>query len=136
MSGAQPDWRSSTLLHVAIAAVAMGGWAAACDVALGPGPLLRAGLTQAALSGAITLGLKRTLEALGEVLPPAIAAAGPPLLTCLAVLALLVGAHTLARTPHLWRVIALPYAVSSTYAWVYSFALARRRSSVAEETFA
>lgn len=129
MTRAAAGWASSTPVHVAVAAVAMGAWAAVANAALGPGVMVRAALVQAMLSGAITLGLKRTLETLGAALPGTIAVAAPPLVTCTATLALLVGAHTLARTPHLWRTIALPYAVSSTYAWTYSLALARRRAA-------
>jgi hypothetical protein len=46
------------------------------------------------------------------------------------VLAVLLGAHRLAGTPEVWRTIALPYAVSSIYAWIYCFSLqaGRRRT--------
>ena len=122
-----PSLLRSTAAHVAVAALAMGAWAAFANRSAGPAHQATAGLVQAVLSGAITFGLKRTLERLGARLPSVSAAILPPILTCAAVLLALVAAHTLARTPDLWRTIVLPYAVSSTYAWLYSFALYRRR---------
>jgi hypothetical protein len=47
------------------------------------------------------------------------------------VLALLVAAHRLAGTRELWSTIALPYAASSAYAWIYVVLVVRRRSAPA-----
>lgn len=121
----------STAAHVAFAFIAMGGWAAFANRAHGPGHVLLAGAVQGALSGTITFFLKRSLEAMAAGLPLALAWLVPPLVTCAVVLAILVGAHALAGTPEVWKTIAVPYAVSSAYAWVYAAGLvaARRRAA-------
>ena len=91
---------------------------------------LLAGLVQGMLSGLLTLGLKRFLEAGVSRLPDLWAAILPPVLTCAGVLAILLTAHRLAGTPNVWATISVPYAVSSSYAWIYSLmlVLARRRA--------
>ena len=121
----------STAAHVIVAALAMGAWAAFANRQAGAPHLLAAAGVQAVLSGTLTAGLKRTLERLGAALPGLAAALLPPALTCAGVLVVLVTAHTLARTPDLWGTISVPYAVSSGYAWVYSFSLFRRRGRTA-----
>ena len=122
----------STFTHVGFAALAMGGWAAFANQAHGPVRALIAGGVQGLLSGAITFFLKRSLEAMAARLPLGLAWLVPPLVTCAVVLAVLVTAHTLAHTPEVWRTIAVPYAVSSAYAWIYAASLvAGRRRSVA-----
>jgi 1-acyl-sn-glycerol-3-phosphate acyltransferase len=105
----------------------LGGWAAFVNRHAPFAGAAAATLTQAALSGAITTGLKQSLERLSARLTGRSAFVVPPSLTCVATLALLIGAHTLAGTPDLWRTIALPWVVSSTYAWLYSLDLRRRR---------
>lgn len=89
--------------------------------------MLSAGLVQGTLSGVLTLGLKRFLEAAGRRLAGAWAAILPPALTCASVLAILLAVHRLAGTPNVWATISAPYAVSSSYAWIYSLSLARSR---------
>lgn len=118
------------MVHVAIAALAMGGWAAFANQAHGAVRLMLAGAIQGLLSGAITFFLKRALEAMAVRLPLAVAWLVPPLITCVVVLAVLVAAHTFAGTPEIVRTIAVPYAVSSAYAWIYAFGLftSRRRA--------
>ena len=130
MSGA--PMLKATALHVAVAAVAMGSWAAFANAGAGAAAMTRAALAQAAISGGITLGLKRALEAMGAAWRDPLALVLPPLVTCAVTLAVLVGVHTAAGTANLWRTIALPYAVSSTYAWGYSLALFRARAASRE----
>lgn len=122
---------SSSALHVGFAFAGMGAWAAFANRAHALGPMLLAGLVQGLLSGAITLVLKRSLEAMAARLGGPVAFILPPVITCAVVLAVLLAAHRLAGTPEIWATIALPYAVSSTYAWVYnaSLALSRRGSA-------
>jgi hypothetical protein len=55
----------------------------------------------------------------------------PPTVSCALVLLVLVTAHRLAGTRALWSTIAIPYAASSTYAWVYAALLASRRRATA-----
>jgi hypothetical protein len=54
-----------------------------------------------------------------------VAIAAPPLATMVVVLAVLFTIHRLAGTPEVWATIAVPYTVSSTYAWIYILALRR-----------
>ena len=116
---------------MAFAFLAMGGWAVFANRLHGAERALLAGLVQGTLSGLLTLGLKRFLEAAIVRLPDLWAAILTPSLTCAAVLAILLGAHTLAGTPNVWATISVPYAVSSSYAWIYSLTLvlARRRTA-------
>jgi hypothetical protein len=121
----------STLVHVAFAFVAMGAWAVFANRSAGASHALTAGLVQGAASGSITLGLKRFLEAASARLSGAWALIAPPSISCTAILILLVSAHTLAGTAHVWTTISLPWAVSSSYAWVYVWAITRGRAPAA-----
>jgi hypothetical protein len=109
---------------VAFAFLAMGGWALFANRAHGAGAVLPA-LAQGVLSGAITLGLKRTLEALSPRLPGALAYVAPPLVTASVILAGLWGVHRLIGTPEVLATIAVPWSVSTLYAIVWSALLAR-----------
>jgi len=111
---------------VGFAFVAMGGWALFANRAHGSGAILPA-LAQGTLSGAITFGLKRVLEALAARLTGAAAYVVPPLATASAILALLVTVHTLIRTPEIAATIAVPWSVSSLYAIIYTAVLVRER---------
>jgi fructose-specific phosphotransferase system IIC component len=130
-SSAPADLARSSALHVGFACVAMGGWAAFANRTHPLTPMLLAGLIQGLLSGAITLVLKRSLEAMAARLSGPAAFVLPPLATCAAVLAVLLSVHHLAGTPEVWATIAVPYAVSSIYAWIYtaSLVLAGRRAA-------
>ena len=121
----------SSVTHVAFAFLAMGGWAVFANWPHGAERALLAGLVQGTLSGLLTLGLKRFLEAAVGRLSDLWAAILPPALTCAGVLAILLTAHRLAGTPNVWATISVPYAVSSSYAWIYSLmlVLARRRAT-------
>ena len=118
---------------MAFAFLAMGGWAVFANWPHGVQRALLAGLVQGTLSGLLTLGLKRFLEAAVGRLSDLWAAVLPPVLTCAGVLAILLTAHQLAGTPNVWATISVPYAVSSSYAWIYSLmlVLARRRAAQA-----
>ena len=118
----------STAVHVAFAFLAMGGWALIANLNKGLSHAGLAGLIQGTLSGLITLGLKRFLEAFSIRLPGVWAIIVPPMVSCAVILAVLVTAHLLAGTPNVWATISLPYAVSSTYAWVYVFVVVRGRT--------
>jgi hypothetical protein len=103
----------------------MGAWAAFANRGHGPGAMALAGAVQGAISCGITLILKRSLEAMFARLSGPAAMIAPPLVTMAVVLAALVTIHRLAGTPEVWATIAVPYAVSSAYAWIYTFTLAR-----------
>ena len=119
--------------HVAFAFLAMAGWAFWINRGHGPNHALTAALVQGTLSAGLTFGIKRGLEALFRRLSGPVALLLPPMLSCVCVLALLVTAHTLAGTPEIWATIAVPFTVSSTYAFVYTagLAAARRKAEAA-----
>lgn len=108
--------------------LAMGGWAVFANRGSGPGHALKAGLVQGLLSAGLTFLIKRGLEAPFRRLTGPLALILPPALSCALVLCLLVSAHTLAGTPEIWVTIAAPFAVSSTYAFVYTASLSRLRA--------
>lgn len=118
----------SSVVHVAFAFLAMGAWAVFANRVVGPGHALLAGLVQGTLSGAITIVLKRFLEIASGRLPGVWAVVVPPAISCAVILVLLVTAHLLAGTRNILATISLPYAVSSTYAWVYTWMVARGRT--------
>ena len=119
----------SSAVHVAFAFLAMGAWATFANRSVGLSHALTAGLVQGALSGGITLVLKRFLEAASARLPGVWAVVAPPMISCAVILAVLVSAHLIAGTRNILATISLPYAVSSTYAWVYSWAMVRSRTA-------
>lgn len=121
----------SSAAHVAFAFLAMGGWAIFANAAAGPLHAVTAGVVQGALSGAITLGLKRFLEVGSARFDGVWAVVVAPTTSCAVILVLLVGAHTLAGTRHIWATISVPYAVSSTYAWIYTWTITRNRAPAA-----
>lgn len=106
-------------VHMLFAFLAMGGWAMFANPGHPPPEALRAGLVQGLLSAGLTFGIKRGLEAMHRRMRGAAAMFAPPSISCITVLVLLLGAHTLAGTPEIWATIAVPFAVSSTYAFVY-----------------
>jgi hypothetical protein len=119
----------SSVVHVAFAFLAMGAWAVFANRSAGLSHALVAGLVQGALSGGITLVLKRFLETASARFPGVWAVVAPPTISCAVILAVLVGAHLIAGTRNVLATISLPYAVSSTYAWIYSWAMARGRTA-------
>lgn len=121
----------ATWVHALVAFLGMGAWALFANRAHGLGPALAAALVQGALSATITVFLKRGLEAMHARLAGLAAVVVPPLVACAVVLAVLLMAHRLAGTPEVWATIAVPYAVSTTYGWIYTLSLAvaaRRRA--------
>jgi hypothetical protein len=119
-------------VHVGSAIIVMGSWAAFANRSHGAAPAIRAMLTQAAASGLVTFSLKTFLEAISRRLRGTLAFIVPPTLSCLVVLAFLIAAHRLSGTRELVATIAVPYAASSTYAWIYSALLVWRRSQAAD----
>jgi fructose-specific phosphotransferase system IIC component len=112
--------------HVAFAFLAMGGWALFANRAHGGAAILPA-LAQGLLSGVITFVLKRALEWLAARLAGWRAIALPPLITASAILATLVAVHLAIGTPEIAATIAVPWSVSTLYAFVYSALLGRGR---------
>lgn len=120
---------SSSAVHMAVAFVAMGGWAAFANSGHPmPRPLL-AGLVQGTLSALITLFLKRMIEALSARLPGRIGWWLPPLVAMTVSLLLLTSIHWLAGTPEIARTIAVPLSVTTVYSTFYTIALRRGAAS-------
>ncbi|MDO5604371.1 MAG: hypothetical protein Q4G25_04320 [Paracoccus sp. (in: a-proteobacteria)] len=117
----------SPLLHMAVAFVAMGGWAVLANWSHPmPRPLI-AGVMQGSISALITLGLKRMIEWVAARLPGAAAVIGPPVAAVAISAALLTVLHRLAGTPEIARTIAVPLSVTAIYATGYALALRRSR---------
>jgi hypothetical protein len=125
MSSAVAGLARSGAVHGTIAFLAMGAWAAFANRDHGAGAMALAGVVQGAISCVITLILKRSLEAMFARMAGPAAVIVPPLVTMAVVLAVLVAIHKLAGTPEVWTTIAVPYTVSSSYAWIYTFTLRR-----------
>jgi hypothetical protein len=131
MAGLPTTLARSSVVHVGFAFLAMGAWAVFANRSAGPGHALLAGLVQGTLSGAITLGLKRFLETASARLAGVLAVIVPPATSCTVILVVLVTAHLLAGTRNILATISLPYAVSSTYAFVYTWMVTRGRGKAA-----
>jgi len=124
MSSAVAGLARSGAVHGAVAFLAMGAWAAFANRGYGPAAMALAGVVQGTISCIITLILKRSLEAMFARLGGVTAVLLPPVVTMAVVLAVLLAIHRLAGTPEIWTTIAVPYTVSSSYAWIYILALA------------
>jgi uncharacterized protein GlcG (DUF336 family) len=116
----------ASAVHVGFAFVAMGGWALFANRTHGAAAIAPA-LAQGTLSGAITFGLKRVLEALAARLGGPAAYVAPPLITATVILAVLVGVHLAIHTPEIAATIAVPWSVSTLYAFIYTAVLVRER---------
>lgn len=132
MIGWVQRWTHSSAAHAGFAFFAMGGWAVFANRGGGPSHAALAGTVQGSISGAITLGLKRFLEMASQRLAGGWAAIVPPVISCAAILAMLVTVHRLAGTRRLWTTISIPYAVSSSYAFIYTAMILRLRRRQAE----
>ncbi len=115
----------STAVHVAFAFLGMGSWALFVNWGQGAATWT-AGIGQGVLSGLITLVLKRALEAMSPRFPGVLAHLVPPAVTAAVILAVLTAVHLLIGTPQVARTVAVPWGVSTLYAFVYAAGLARR----------
>ncbi|MFD0859404.1 hypothetical protein [Roseovarius aquimarinus] len=115
-----------TPVHVAIGFLAMGGWAVWANAVHGTGAALLAGLVQGSLSGALTLGLKRSVDWLRPRMRGPLAYLAPPLIAGGCSALLLITAHGIAGTPELWATVAVPLAVSFSYIFAYNILRQRR----------
>lgn len=116
---------SHAAVHMAVAFVLMGSWAAFAnnDYPM-PRPLIAA-LVQGTLSALITLFLKRMLEALSRRYAGNTGLWLPPLAAFFSSLLLLSGIHWLAGTPEIARTLLAPLSVTTIYAVLYTAALRR-----------
>lgn len=114
-------------VHACVAFLAMGGWAAFANRQhMMPAPLV-AMLLQGSVSASITLVLKRGIETLARRCSGAAALIVPPIVACIVSTVVLAVIHGIGSTPEPGRTIAVPLAVSTGYATLYSFALRRAR---------
>lgn len=119
----------SAVVHVAFAFLAMGGWTLFANRAHGLEAAWRPAVVQGVISGAITLALKRVLEAVAGRLAGPAAYMLPPLATASVILAVLICVHVMIGTPEVARTIAVPWSVSTLYAILYTAALVRERKA-------
>lgn len=117
----------SSALHMAVAFLGMGAWAAFANRAHDPPAPLVAGLVQGALSALLTLVMKRMMETVSTRLPGRAGLVLLPLLAVLLSLVVLITLHRIAGTPEIAATIALPLTVTAIYATSYSLALWRSR---------
>ena len=126
-TGGPAQLMRATWVHVAFAFIAMGGWAAFANRDHGVGVMALVFVVQGALSGLITLVMKRGLEWAFRgpfaTLPTWLRRLTPPTISCLTIAGVLWLAHTLAGTPEIFRTIAVPWSVSTLYAFVYTATL-------------
>ncbi len=117
----------NSFVHMAVACLAMGGWAAFANRSHPmPEPLV-AGVVQGMMSGAITFVLKRMVETLGRQFAGIAALLLPPVIAVALSLAILGLIHSVAGTPELLATIALPATVTALYSTIYALALRRAR---------
>lgn len=112
---------ASWITHVTFAFCAMGGWALYANSGHPmPKPVI-AGLVQGTMSACLTLFLKTTIDRLSGLLPAWSLPWAPPAIAAIASASILVTIHTIARTPEIAATIAVPLAVATSYAFIYSF---------------
>lgn len=111
---------TSTPLHVAFAFLAMGGWAVYANSGFGLRAMLLAGLVQGLISGALTLGLKRSVDWMRPRMARGPGYWVPPLLAICGSALFLVSAHWLAGTPQIAATVAVPLGVSFSYIFAYN----------------
>ena len=124
-----PRLAKSAVVHVAFAFLAMGGWALFANRAHGLDAAGAPALVQGTISAALTLVLKRALEAMAARLSGAPAYALPPFITASLILGVLLAVHSLIGTPEVAATIAVPWSVSTLYALVYTAVLAREKTA-------
>jgi hypothetical protein len=117
----------SSVLHIAVGFLLMGGWALFANRAHGLAAAWPPALVQGTISAVLTGLLKKTLEKLDGKIPGALAFVAPPALTAGAILLLLATVHTLIGTPELVATIAAPWSISTLYAIVYNARLVADR---------
>jgi hypothetical protein len=128
---------ANTAFHVALGFIAMGGWAVFANRFHPLMDALGAGLLQGAISGTLTLFLKKGLERMSATFFAApnsnerasrnvAALILPPIITATVIAAILVTAHTLAHTPEVFATMAVPWSVSTLYSIVYNLRLWRQ----------
>lgn len=117
----------SSVVHILVGFLAMGGWAVFANRAHAMPAPLTAGLVQGMLSACITYFLKRVVETLSARLSGLPGLAAPPLAAGLISAGFLTAVHKASGTPELLATIALPLTVATGYAALYNYSLWRRK---------
>lgn len=134
-NNADKSLAANTVFHVALAFVGLGGWAVFANRFHPLMDALGAGLLQGAISGTLTIFLKKGLERMSAMFFGArksgtghniAALIAPPILTATTIFGILFTAHTLAHTPEVFATIAVPWTVSTIYAILYNTRLWRQ----------
>jgi mannose/fructose/N-acetylgalactosamine-specific phosphotransferase system component IIC len=116
------------IAHVLFAFIAMGGWAVLANREHTLSRALLAGVVQGTMSACLTLFLKMAIEFLSRRFQGLPALWAPPLIACIASTTILIAIHALSGTPEILKTIALPIAVSTSYATIYNYSLSGRRT--------
>ena len=126
---------NSSIVHVLISFALMGGWAFFANQSHPMPAPIYAGLLQGLLSGTITLGMKKALEALFQYwVKRGRAKTGlitTPLTVCSVSASSLLACHAIAGTPELIATIIVPSSVALIYAYGYTYAMWRQCRSTA-----
>ncbi|WP_395645715.1 hypothetical protein [Terricaulis sp.] len=134
MSQPKRSWASATPVHVAFGFLVMGAWGVFANRVHPLPQALLAGLVQGALSGTITLFLKKGLERMNKMFMTArqsdegigrtfAALVVPPVVTVSIISTILISVHSIAGTPEIAATVAVPLLVSTSYAIIYNFNL-------------
>lgn len=104
----------------------MGGWAVFVNRGHDMPRPVYAGLVQGAMSAGLTLFLKSVVEGLSRRIAYPIRLWVPPVIACLGSASLLVAIHVASGTPEIWKTIAVPLLVSTSYAALYNYSISAR----------
>jgi len=126
MMGLARRLAQGSVTHVLFAFVAMGGWAVLANSNHPLQQALLAGVVQGGLSACLTLFLKTVIEWLSKKFKGRARLWAPPLIACLASTSVLISIHALSGTPEILKTIAVPLAVSTSYAAIYNYFLCQK----------
>lgn len=114
-------------VHVLFAFIAMGGWAFFVNLGHDMPQPIYAGLVQGTMSAGLTLFLKSVIDGLSRRIAYPAQLWAPPAIACLGSASLLVAIHAVSGTPEIWKTIAVPLLVSTSYATIYNYSISARR---------
>lgn len=107
----------------------MGGWAVFANAGHDIRAMLLAGFVQGLISGALTFGLKYSVDRMRPRFSRGLGYWAPPLVAICGSALLLVAAHWLSGTPEIAMTIAVPLGVSLSYIFTYNILRQHRENS-------
>jgi len=123
-------WGNSTFTHMLSSFILMGGWAFFANRSHAMPAPLYAGLLQGLLSAVITLGLKKSFEAVFGLWHARgkgrMGVFFTPLMVCTVSASTLLACHALAGTPELIATIIVPSSVALIYGYIYTYTMWRQ----------